>query len=100
MTLLLEQVLEVALLLLGLSLPLVSPPLGLLVLVAGQGATRFLHSALCPIHCPFVLVVPAALARHSVRSFPRSTSLIICFDEGRERRRIHSASFFSSWTRR
>jgi hypothetical protein len=64
MTLLLEEVLEVALLLLGLALPLVGATLSLRALVTREGTAGFLHAALGPIHCPFVLVVPAAPARH------------------------------------
>jgi hypothetical protein len=57
---LLEEVLEIALLLLGLTLPLVRAALPLRALVAREGTAGFLHAALGPVHRSFVLVVPAA----------------------------------------
>src|SRR5918997_672613 len=83
MTWLAEEVFKVALLLLGLALPLVRAALPLFALVAHEGTACFLHAAFGPVQRPFVLVVPAALARHSVCSFPQSVLLLVGLDEGK-----------------
>ena len=84
MTLLAEEVFEVALLLLGPALPLVRAALSLLALVAREGTASFLHATLGPVHRPLVLVFPAAPAGHSVRSFPLIVlSYSIKLDEGK-----------------
>src|SRR5918994_3216287 len=62
---LLEEILQVALLLLGGAFPLIRAPLALLAPVPAQGAARLLHSPLGLVHSPFVLVSPAALRTHS-----------------------------------
>src|SRR5215208_7855767 len=67
---LLEEILHVALLLLGGTFPLIRAPLALLAPVPAQGAARFLHSSLGLVHSPFVLVSPAALRTHSSFSSP------------------------------
>ena len=67
---LLEEILQVALLLLGGAFPLIRAPLALLAPVPAQGAARFLHSPLGLVHSPFVLVSPAALRTHSSYSSP------------------------------
>src|ERR687894_753632 len=80
---LLEEVFEVALLLLGLTLPLVRATLSLCALVARESTAGFLDAALGPVHRSFVLVVPAAghgyfLLRKLVGYFiysPRTTRL-------------------------
>ena len=59
--LLLQEVFGGALLVLEGALVLVLAPLGLLVLVAREGAGGLLDPALGLVHRPFVLVLPAAL---------------------------------------
>src|SRR5215210_930125 len=59
---LLQKVFQVTLLLLHLSAALVRAALGFRVFVTGQGAGRFLHLALGPVHGAFVFVLPAARA--------------------------------------
>src|SRR5918997_2421076 len=67
-----EQVLEVALLLLGPALPLVRAPLPLELLVARQGTAGLLHPALGLVRRTLVLVVLAAASAqqaHAVAPF-------------------------------
>src|SRR5215212_174270 len=62
---LLEQIFQVALLLLEVSAALIRAALGLRVFVTGQGTGRFLHPALGLVHGAFVFVLPATRASSS-----------------------------------
>src|SRR5215211_144878 len=57
---LLQKVFQVTLLLLQLSAALIRAALGFRVFVTGQGAGRFLHLTLGPVHGAFVFVLPTA----------------------------------------
>src|SRR5215211_4202891 len=81
---LLEEILQVTLLLLGSAFPLIRAPLALLAPVPAQGAARLLHSPLGLVHCPFVLVSPAALRTHSSFSSPWPNRQSLCVPENLE----------------
>ena len=67
---LLEEVLQLALLLLGRALRLVRASLGLLGVVAGHCASGFFGPALDLIHRSFALVLAAALSSHGLLPSP------------------------------
>ena len=68
---LLEEILHVALLLLGGTFPLIRAPLALLAPVPAQGAARLLHSPLGLVH-----IAPSFLSR-MLRFVPTVRSLLI-----------------------